>query len=155
METFMKRFLSFLTAAILSLLAVSCSSNSGLTSGLGRKVYTVDNVPIILNAGFSLEIEENRVSRLEQVKSGEHVFMFVAVRDSGFDVSKIEVTGSHGDSGEDTQVIYLNKVDGEEFIYGVDVSFKAVGTWNFVFRVSDYDGNESEPFRTSLEVTEK
>ena len=155
METFMKRFFTFLTAAILSLFAFSCSSNSGLTSDGGRKVYTVDNVPIILNAGFSLEIEENRVSRLEQVKSGDHVFMFVAVRDSAFDVSKIEVTGSHDGSEEDTQTIYLNKVDGEEFIYGVDVSFKAVGKWNFVFRVFDEDGNESRPFRTSLEVTAK
>ena len=141
----------FILAVTVSILSLSACTTANPT----KKVYAVNSVPKILNAGFSRGFENEKVSPVSEAKAGESLFMFVAVKDSGFDVTRIEVFASHDGGDEDKQTIYLNKVDGEEFIYGVDVSFKALGTWKFTFYVFDEDENQSGPFRTSLEISAK
>ncbi|MBQ5383600.1 MAG: hypothetical protein IIU46_03985 [Treponema sp.] len=144
----MKKILTVFAAVFTILSLNSCASNPST----GKKVYAVNNVPKILNAGFSYELEEKSINPVKQVKADEPMYMFVSVRDSGFDVSRIEVTAVRDEGEEDTQIINLNKIDGEEFIYGVEVSFNIPGNWKFCFYVFDEDENRSEAFRTSLEV---
>ena len=93
----MKKILTVFAAVFTILSLNSCASNPSN----GKKVYAVNNVPKILNAGFSYELEENSINPVKQVKADEPMYMFVSVRDSGFDVSRIEVTAVRDEGEED------------------------------------------------------
>lgn len=144
----MKKIFGALVLAFCFLFLGACASSN-------KKVYTVNKTPKILDAGFSFVFEKDKVAPVKQLKAGTSVYMYVAVKDSDYDVEKLVVSASRDGQEEDVQTVYLNIDSNEEFTYGVSVNFTEEGDWKFKFKVYDFDGRGSNEFITSLKVLPK
>lgn len=144
----MKKKLCLIGLMISGLIMISCKT----VAPTARRSYAVNKVPKLLDAGFTYVLEKDNIKPVKEVKADVPVFMFVSLKDSDFNAEKIIVTASREGLEDDTQTIYINKADGEEYSYGVDVTFKDAGEWKFLFYIVDKKGNKSNEFRTSLNV---
>lgn len=151
----MKRFFLIFTLSLSALILFSCATNKVQSqSPTGKQETEVYDPrgPQILDMGFSSSMGQNSMA-IQKIKGGNSAVLFMKLKDSEWDLSKIIVTAEKDGKKALPISIELGYQYEEEFVFAEKLDApEEKGKWVFTATAYDHRGNKSKSMSTTVIV---